>query len=152
MGISLMALHFLRKKSDDDIDRRHVVPLAVAAAHTISGVAILAAAHGVMQTTPLYILGLLVNDPTAASILIVTALLAVIPYLMRKPTRFVFMTLLLPQQCLLLMHFVSAVTTIASGQYPDGYIPAGGTAFILTDQIWLLAIVVAHTFEYVESL
>jgi hypothetical protein len=76
-----MALHFLRKKSDDDIDRRHVVPLAVAAAHTISGVAILAAAHGVMQTTPLYILGLLVNDPTAASILIVTALLAVILYL-----------------------------------------------------------------------
>ena len=105
-----------------------------------------------MQTTPLYILGLLVNDPTAASILIVTALLAVILYLMRKPTRFVFMTLLLPQQCLLLMHFVSAVTTIASRQYPDGYIPAGGTAFILTDQNWLLAIVVAHTFEYVESL
>ena len=120
-----MALHFLRKKSDDDIDRRHVVPLAVAAAHAISGVAILAAAHGVMQTTPLYILGLLVNDPTAASILIVTALLAVIPYLMRKPTRFVFMTLLLPQQCLLLMHFVSAVTTIASGQYPRWLYPCG---------------------------
>jgi hypothetical protein len=42
--------------------------------------------------------------------------------------------------------------TIVSGQYPDGYIPVGGSAFILTDQIWLLAIVVAHTFEYVESL
>jgi hypothetical protein len=71
-----------------------------------------------MQTTPLYILGLLVNDPTAASILIVTALLAVILYLMRKPTRFVFMTLLLPQQCLLLMHFVSAVTTSPLGNIP----------------------------------
>jgi hypothetical protein len=50
------------------------------------------------------------------------------------------------------MHFVSAVTTIVSGQYPDGYIPAGGSAFILADQIWLLTIVAAHTFEYVESL
>jgi hypothetical protein len=145
-------LHFLRRKSHDDVERRHVVPLAVAAAHAISGVAILAGAHSVMQTTPLYILGLLVNDPTAAIILIVTAVLAVIPYLMRKPPHVVFMALLLPQQCLLLMHFVSAVTTIVSGQYPDGYIPAGGAAFILADQIWLLTIVAAHTFEYVESL
>ena len=72
-------LHFLRRKSHDDVERRHVVPLAVAAAHVISGVAILAGAHSVMQTTPLYILGLLVNDPTAAIILIVTAVLAVIP-------------------------------------------------------------------------
>ena len=134
------------------VERRHVVPLAVAAAHAISGVAILAGAHSVMQTTPLYILGLLVNDPTAAIILIVTAVLAVIPYLMRKPPHVVFMALLLPQQCLLLMHFVSAVTTIVSGQYPDGYIPAGGAAFILADQIWLLTIVAAHTFEYVELL
>ena len=71
---------------------------------------------------------------------------------MHKPPHGVFMALLLPQQCLLLMHFVSAVTTIVSGQYPDGYIPAGGSAFILADQIWLLTIVAAHTFEYVESL
>jgi hypothetical protein len=141
-----------RRSSYDDVDRHFVVPLAVATAHAISGVAILTGAHGAMQTTPLYILGLLVNDTIAALILIVTATLAVIPYLMRKPSHLVFMTLLLPQQCLLLMHFMSAVVTIVSGQYPDGYIPVGGSAFILTDQIWLLAIVGAHTFEYVESL
>jgi hypothetical protein len=147
-----VVLRFLQIKSYDDVDRRFVVPLAVATAHAISGVAILTGAHSAMHTTPLYILGLLVNDITAALILIVTALLAVIPYLMWKPSHLVFMTLLLPQQCLLLMHFVSAVVTIVSGQYPDGYMPVGGSSFILTDQIWLLAIVGAHTFEYVESL
>jgi hypothetical protein len=147
-----MAVRLLQRRSYEDVDRSHIVPLAVAAAHVISGVAILAGAHGAMQTTPLYILGLLVNDLTAALILIVTAVLAVIPYVMRKPSHLIFMMLLLPQQCLLLMHFVSAVVTIVSGQYPDGYIPAGGSAFIITDQIWLLTIVGAHTFEYIESL
>jgi hypothetical protein len=71
-------LRLLPRWSYDDVDRRFVVPLAVATAHAVSGVAILTGAHGAMHTTPLYILGLLVNDTTAALILIVTALLAVI--------------------------------------------------------------------------
>jgi hypothetical protein len=90
--VAEVALRLLPRRSYDDVDRRFVVPLAVATAHAISGIAILTGAHGAMHTTPLYILGLLVNDTTAASILIVTALLAVIPYLMRKPSHLVFMT------------------------------------------------------------
>ena len=41
---------------------------------------------------------------------------------------------------------------IISGHYHDGYVPDGGSAFIFADQIWLLMVVVVHTFEYVEAL
>ena len=57
-----------------------------------------------------------------------------------------------PQQCLLLMHFVSAVMSIMAGHYHDGYAPNGGSAFIFADQIWLLMVVVVHTLEYIEAL
>lgn len=62
------------------------------------------------------------------------------------------MLLILPQQCLLLLHFVSAATAILSGQYHDGYVPNGGAAFIFADQIWLLMVVIVHTLEYIEAL
>jgi hypothetical protein len=107
-------------------------------AHALSGMAIFAGAESVLKTTPLYLLGSLVHNPTiAASILIATAVLAIIPHLTREPRRSWFMLLILPQQCLLLMHFVSAVLAIMAGQYHDGYVPSGGSAFIFADQIWL---------------
>src|SRR5262245_30066018 len=95
----------------------------------------------------------IVQNPTiAASILIATAALAIFPYLLREPRRMWFMLLILPQQCLLLMHFVSAVLAIMAGQYHDGYVPSGGSAFIFADQIWLLMVVIVHTLEYIEAL
>jgi hypothetical protein len=138
----------------DRIEVRHffVMP-GVAAAHALSGVAIFAGADSVLKATPLYLLGSLVPNPTAAAIvLIVTAVLAVIPYMMRETRRSWFMLLILPQQCLLLMHFVSAVIAIMAGHYHDGYVPSGGSAFIFADQIWLLMVVIVHTLEYIEAL
>jgi hypothetical protein len=109
--------------------------------------------ESVLKTTPLYLLGSIVPNPTAAAIvLIATAALAIIPYLLREPRRKWFMLLILPQQCLLLMHFVSAVIAIMVGHYHDGYVPDGGSAFIFADQIWLLMVVIVHTLEYIEAL
>jgi hypothetical protein len=105
------------------------------------------------KTTPLYLLGLIVQNPiSVAVILIVTSVLAIISYLMREPRRSWFMLLILPQQCLLLMHFVSAGVAIMEGHYHDGYAPNGGSAFIFADQIWLLMVVIVHTLEYIEAL
>jgi hypothetical protein len=142
------------KIATNTVELRHFfVTPGVAAAHALSGVAILAGAESVLKTTPLYILGLIVPNPiNVAFVLVITAVLAVIPYLMREPGRSWFMLLILPQQCLLLMHFVSAGVAILSGHYHDGYVPNGGSAFIFVDQIWLLTVVVVHTFEYVEAL
>jgi hypothetical protein len=136
------------------VELRHFfVTPGVAAAHTLSGVAIFAGAESVLNTTPLYILGLIVQNPIGvAFILIIAAVLAIIPYFMREPRRSWFMLLILPQQCLLLMHFVSAGIAILNGHYHDGYVPNGGSAFIFADQIWLLMVVVVHTLEYVEAL
>lgn len=136
------------------VELRHFfVTPGVAAAHTLSGLAIFAGAESVLKTTPLYILGLIVNNPIiAAFILIITAVLALIPYLMRQSSWLWFMLLILPQQCLLLMHFVSAGIAILNGHYHDGYVPNGGSAFIFADQIWLLMVVVVHTLEYIEAL
>jgi hypothetical protein len=136
------------------VELRHFfVTPGVAAAHALSGVAIFAGAASVLKTTPLYLLGSIVPNPTAAAIvLIATAALAIIPYLLREPRRRWFMLLILPQQCLLLMHFVSAVIAIMVGHYHDGYVPSGGSAFIFADQIWLLMVVIVHTLEYIEAL
>jgi hypothetical protein len=136
------------------VELRHFfVTPGVAAAHTLSGLAIFAGAESVLKTTPLYILGVIVQNPiNVAFILIITAVLAIIPYLMRDPRRRWFMLLILPQQCLLLMHFVSAVMSIMAGHYHDGYAPNGGSAFIFADQTWLLTVVVVHTLEYIEAL
>jgi hypothetical protein len=135
------------------VELRHFfVTPGVAAAHALSGVAIFAGADSVLKRTPLYLLGLIVqNAIIAAIILIVTAVLAVIPYMIREPRRSWFMLLILPQQCLLLMHFVSAGVPIMAGHYHDGYVP-GGSAFIFADQIWLLMGVIVHTLEYIEAL
>ena len=133
--------------------RHFFVTPGVAAAHALSGLAIFAGAASVLKTTPLYLLGSIVPNPAvAASILIATATLAIIPYLTGETRRIWFMLLILPQQCLLLMHFVSAVLAIMAGHYHDGYIPSGGSAFIFADQIWLLMVVVVHTLEYIEAL
>jgi hypothetical protein len=136
------------------VELRHFfVTPGVAAAHTLSGLAIFAGADSVLKTTPLYLLGVIVQNPiSVAFILVITAVLAIIPYLTREPRRRWFMLLILPQQGLLLMHFVSAVMSIMAGQYHDGYAPNGGSAFIFADQIWLLMVVVIHTLEYIEVL
>ena len=70
----------------------------------------------------------------------------------KTKNHFVFIFLLAPQQVLLLAHFTSAFLAIMFGQYPDGYTPDGGSAFIFVDQVWLLMVVVLHTFEYIEAL
>ena len=136
------------------IELRHFfVTPGVVAAHALSGAAIFAGAERVLKTTPLYILGLIVHNPiNVAFILVITAVLAILPYLMWEPRRSWFMLLILPQQCLLLMHFVSAGIAIMNGQYHDGYVPNGGSAFIFADQIWLLMVVIVHTLEYIEAL
>jgi len=143
-----------REAATNRIALRHFfVTPGVAAAHALSGLAIFAGAASVLKTTPLYLLGSIVPNPAvAASILIATAALAIIPYLTGETRRLWFMLLILPQQCLLLMHFVSAVLAIMAGHYHDGYIPSGGSAFIFADQIWLLMVVVVHTLEYIEAL
>jgi hypothetical protein len=107
------------------VELRHFfVTPGVAAAHALSGVAIFAGADSVLKTTPLYLFGLIVQNPIiVAIILIVTAVLAVIPYMIREPRRSWFMLLILPQQCLLLMHFVSAGVAIMAGHYPRWLCP-----------------------------
>ena len=84
--------------------------------------------------------------------LIATSILAALPFVLKPKNHFVFIFLLAPQQVLLLAHFTSAFLAIMFGQYPDGYTPDGGSAFIFVDQVWLLMVVVLHTFEYIEAL
>jgi hypothetical protein len=71
------------------IELRHFfVTSGVAAAHALSGVAIFAGAASVLKTTPLYLLGSIVPNPTAAAIiLIATAALAIISYFLQEPRR-----------------------------------------------------------------
>jgi hypothetical protein len=118
-----------------------------------SGIVILINAKA-LHTTPLSLLSYVLSErPRAISfVLIATSILAVLPFVLKPKNHFVFIFLLAPQQVLLLAHFTSAFLAIMFGQYPDGYTPDGGSAFIFVDQVWLLMVVMLHTFEYIEAL
>ena len=128
------------------------IAIGVAIVHFLSGVDILVDQHA-LSTTPLSFMSFLIGDHLiVAAALMVTALMAVVPFLAPKPTHLLFMIMVCPQQFILLSHFISVAIALISGQYPDGYTPAGGTYFIFADQAWLLMIVILHTLEYIETL
>ena len=129
------------------------IALGVATVHFFSGIVILINAKA-LHTTPLSLLSYVLSErPWAISfVLIATSILAALPFVLKPKNHFVFIFLLAPQQVLLLAHFTSAFLAIMFGQYPDGYTPDGGSAFIFVDQVWLLMVVVLHTFEYIEAL
>jgi hypothetical protein len=104
-----------------------------------------------MHTTPLSLLSTVAefNSEVVGGVLIATAMLAALPFAMIVD-RQVFVFCIAPQQILLVLHSTSVMLAITAGHYPDGYVPAGGSYFILIDQIWLLAIALWHTFEYAQ--
>jgi hypothetical protein len=138
------------QEAPNRVELRHFfVTPGVAAAHALSGLAIFAGAESVLKTTPLYLLGLIVHKPIQRC------------YYPDRDRRSCNNTLfyaraaskmILPQRYLLLMHLMSAGVAIMAGQYHDGYVPNGGSAFIFADQIRLLMVVVVHTLEYIEAL
>jgi hypothetical protein len=129
------------------------IAIGVAIVHFFSGVVILINAEA-LHTTPLSLLAQLLSERSLAIsvVLIVTSVSAVLPFVLNTKNHWLFVLLVAPQQILLLAHFMSAFLAIMSGQYPDGYAPNGGSAFIFVDQAWLLMVVVLHTFEYIEAL
>jgi hypothetical protein len=83
-----------------------------------------------------------VEDHFACAILIAVGVLAVFA----SQTAFAYRVLLLmPQQVLLLIQIWSITVALSTGAYPDGYIPTGGGAFILNDQIWPWLLTIAHS-------
>jgi hypothetical protein len=146
-------MSFLPEETTDLNLRFFSVAIGVAIVHFSSGVVILINAKA-LHTTPLSLLAQVLSERSWAVsfVLIATSVLAVLPFVLKTKNRWLFVFLVAPQQILLLAHFTSAFFAIMSGQYPDGYPPDGGSAFIFVDQVWLLMVVVLHTFEYVEAL
>lgn len=52
--------------------------------------------------------------------------------------------LIAPQVVLLVFTLASTLCTMVEGQYPDGYVPIGGTVFIVADQIVAALISLFH--------
>jgi hypothetical protein len=129
------------------------IAIGVAIVHFSSGIVILINAKA-LHTTPLSLLAQVLSERSWAIsfVLIAASVLAVLPFVQKTKNHWMFVLLVAPQQILLLAHFMSAFLAIMSGQYPDGYAPGGGSAFIFVDQAWLLMVAVLHTFEYVEAL
>jgi hypothetical protein len=53
--------------------------------------------------------------------------------------------MLLPQQTLLIITALGALTAVWSGHYPNGYAPDGGGWCVSTDQIWRILIAPIYT-------
>ena len=137
----------------EPLDLRYfIIAVAVAAVHLFTGIALLIGGRALLATTPLHFTAdLFGNRHVVAAVLMTAAIMAVVPFLILHPPRLLFVLMLAPQQILLSLHFVSVVTAIAAGQYPDGYVPAGGAYFIFADQAWLLMVIAVHTWGYIET-
>lgn len=128
--------------------------LGVAWAHIASGILIFLNFNAI-KVTPLAFLKVIpIPQPFNGTILILASLLVFAAYVTNtnknvKP--WITLTLLLPQQFLLLLSLISILLAVATGTYPDGYSPQGGGIFILADQLWMLTICIWHTVEYYSA-
>lgn len=83
-----------------------------------------------------------IGSQGGAFILLLVGILAV---LARNFNYLACIVLLLPQQGLLLFQIYSISAVLVTGHYPDGYLPLGGSWFILADQIWPWLLTVSHS-------
>jgi hypothetical protein len=117
------------------------VTTLVGIAHIVCGIAVLVDPVA-LNVTPLAALASMNNPVLAGWGLIVVGVMAVVACNM---TFVVNVLMLLPQQALLILQVLSISKVLITGQYPDGYLPSGGSWFILTDQIWPWLLTVTHT-------
>jgi hypothetical protein len=117
------------------------VTTLVGIAHIICGIAVLVDPVA-LNVTPLAALASMDNPLLAGVMLIVVGILAVLACNMAFAMN---VLMLLPQQALLILQIWSISTVLITGQYPDGYLPSGGSWFILTDQIWPWLLTVSHS-------
>jgi hypothetical protein len=117
------------------------VTTLVGIAHIICGIAVLVDPVA-LNVTPLAALAGMDNPLLAGVMLIVVGILAVLACNMAFAMN---VLMLLPQQALLILQIWSISAVLITGQYPDGYLPSGGSWFILTDQIWPWLLTVSHS-------
>jgi len=91
------------------------------------------------------------NQYVAALSYLVAALLALVPCIWtRFDTCFAGFALTIPQQLLLLGSAWTGILCGVNGQYPDGYVPDGGTVFIWADQAWAIVGGTLHTGSLID--
>jgi hypothetical protein len=121
--------------------QRFPAAIVVLAAHFITGTLIVfGVGQEALRDTPMLSLISMIcnyNAEAVGFVLIMTALFAALPFTM-VVSRETFVFCIAPQQILLSLHCASAVITISSGHYFDGYAPPGGSYFILINQIWFI--------------
>jgi hypothetical protein len=117
------------------------VTTLVGIAHIICGIAVLVDPVA-LSVTPLASLTYLGNPVLAGTLLVVVGMMAVYACNMAFAMN---VLMLLPQQALLILQIWSISAVLITGQYPDGYLPSGGSWFILTDQIWPWLLTVSHS-------
>jgi len=127
------------------------VGLLVGLAHIASGIAVLID-PAALNVTPLELLARFaftlgfVHGQLAGALLLIAGVMAVIGasrgLQASRLTRALLFSL---QEFLLLLQIVSIVLSLITGQYPDGYVPAGGRWFIAADQAWAWILAVSHS-------
>lgn len=92
---------------------------------------LVSALAGLRWVTALYVSG----DMIAGVLIIVVGAMATLGgqglFPFNRATR---LKLIAPQVVLLVFTVISILCTIVEGRYPDGYLPEGGTTFIVADQ------------------
>ena len=100
--------------------RLFTVAIAVAVIHFSTGLILLTDVPAALRTTPLAVISAIFNwnESAVAAALILSAILSVVPFLIRQPKRAAVVLCILPQQAILVTHLVSALIAIYTGTSP----------------------------------
>jgi hypothetical protein len=89
--------------------------------------------------------GLLSQEHNVCLLLVASSALALYAMHSRSMHHMAVCALLIPQQTLLIITCIGAISAVVQGHYADGYEPNGGGWFIFADQIWRIIMAPAYT-------
>lgn len=129
--------------------QRNWMVITAIVVHSIWGILLLFSSAP-LHTTPL------AESPSsnrflASFIYLGSSLLASLSFVFRRlETNILGLLMVIPQQYLLMLSAFTGVLCGIRGQYPDGYVPAGGALFIWSDQAWAIVGMFAHTLSLLD--
>jgi hypothetical protein len=116
------------------------------AAHVMAGVCILQAPSA-GQVSAYNELREIVAPPALAWLLIMVGAAAVVAGGVAFDTR-LRLAMLVPQELVLVLIAISIGSAVVEGKYPDGYLPIGGSWFILADHNIAWIVCIMHGVEF----
>ena len=81
----------------------------------------------------------------------IASVISIVGLIVQTKWRFFNIICLIPQQIFLIIALLGQIITVIHGVYPDGYIPVGGSYFLVLDQYSSIVLCITHALAMVKK-